>query len=78
MYETMVEEGALKSPILPAFLSDFSPDAKSPDYQGFVRSDNGPMLVASRTIQTMDRQGPARGVLIWGRSFDSPSRKRHS
>ena len=29
------------------------------------------MMVASRTIQTMDRQGPARGALIWGRSFDS-------
>jgi sensor domain CHASE-containing protein len=27
--------------------------------------------VASRAIQTIDRQGPARGVLIWGRNFDS-------
>ncbi len=71
VYESMVDEGALKSPILPGFLTDFSPDAKSPDYQGFIRSAKGPMLVASRTIQTMDRQGPARGALIWGRSFDS-------
>ena len=71
VYESMVDEGVLKSPILPGFLSDFSPDAKSPDYQGFIRSAKGPMLVASRTIQTMDRQGPARGALIWGRNFDS-------
>jgi signal transduction histidine kinase len=71
VYEAMVDEGGLKSPILPGFLTDFSPDAKSPDYQGFIRSAKGPMLVASRTIQTLDRQGPARGALIWGRSFDS-------
>jgi sensor domain CHASE-containing protein len=71
VYESMVDKGVLKSPILPGFLSDFSPDAKSPDFQGFISSENGPMLVASRTIQTVDRQGPARGVLIWGRSFDS-------
>jgi signal transduction histidine kinase len=71
VYESMVDKGVLKSPILPGFLSDFSPDAKSPDFQGFISSENGPMLVASRTIQTVDRQGPARGVLIWGRNFDA-------
>jgi sensor domain CHASE-containing protein len=71
VYEAMVDAGVLKSPILPGFLTDFSPDAGSPDYQGFIRSAKGPMLVASRAIQTMDRQGPARGVLIWGRNFDS-------
>jgi signal transduction histidine kinase len=71
VYGTMVDNGALKSPIPPGFLADFSPGAESPDHQGFIRSANGPMLVASRTIQTMDRQGPARGALIWGRKFDS-------
>jgi signal transduction histidine kinase len=71
VYEAMVDAGVLKSPILPGFLTDFSPDTKSLDYQGFIRSVKGPMLVASRTIQTMDRQGPARGALIWGRNFDA-------
>jgi len=70
VYETMVEEGALKSPILPDFLSDLSPDSGSHDFQGFIRTERGPMLVASRAIQTMDRLGPARGALIWGRRFD--------
>jgi signal transduction histidine kinase len=71
VYESMVDAGALKSPILPDFLSDLPLGASSPDFQGFIRSAKGPMLVASRTIQTVDRQGPARGALIWGRSFDS-------
>jgi signal transduction histidine kinase len=73
VYETMVDQGELISPIDRGYLSDFPSDAAPHDYQGFVRSDKGPMLVASRTIQTMDRQGPVRGALIWGRKFALPS-----
>ena len=34
VYEAMVDEGVLKSPILPGFLTDFSPDAKSSRLSG--------------------------------------------
>jgi len=71
VYESMVDKGALKSPILPGFLSDFSPDAKSPNFQGFISNEKGPMLVAPRGTLPVHGLNGARGVLIWGRSFDS-------
>ena len=73
VYETMVEEVSLHSPISSEYLTDFPVDPRPSDFQGFIRSDRGPMLVASRIIQTMDRQGPARGALIWGRKFGGQS-----
>ncbi|KJB91541.1 hypothetical protein N826_27455 [Skermanella aerolata KACC 11604] len=73
VYETMVEEKELQSPIAPQYLSDFPGEATPSDFQGFIRSDRGPIMVASRIIQTTDREGPARGALIWGRNFDGQS-----
>ena len=73
VYETIVEEEKLQSPIAEQYLSDFPQEAAPSDFQGFIRSHRGPMLVASRIIQTTDRHGPARGALIWGRNFGGQS-----
>ena len=51
VYETMVEEKELQSPIAPQYLSDFHGEATPSDFQGFIRSDRGPIMVASRIMQ---------------------------
>ena len=39
-------------------------------WEGFIRLDGVPLLVAARPILTSDKQGPAQGVLLFGRFWD--------
>ena len=46
------------------------------DVKGLVSTPSGPMLVASRPILTSSGEGPASGVLIFGRLFDAATIER--
>lgn len=46
------------------------------DAHGLLRTPQGPMLVASRPILSSSGEGPAAGVLIFGRLFDEATVKR--
>lgn len=46
------------------------------DAKGLVSTPCGPMLVASRPILTSSGEGPAAGVLIFGRLFDAATIER--
>lgn len=41
------------------------------DYTAVVRTSIGPMLLASRPVLTSERQGPARGTMVFGRLLDA-------
>ena len=68
--------GSFQDPSLPAdHLLLHHPDIQG-DVKGLVSTPSGPMLVASRPILTSSGEGPASGVLIFGRLFDAATIKR--
>lgn len=68
--------GVLQEPSLPADHPLLQHADLRGDAKGLVQTSLGPMLVASRPILTSSGEGPAAGVLIFGRVFDAAMIKR--
>ncbi len=60
---------------LPEYLSDDSPLISLPGAHGvtsgFISLKQGPLIITSQPILTSEREGPARGTLIFARYLDS-------
>jgi len=67
--------GALAGNLPPNFPLLQHPDLRG-DARGIVDTPIGPMLVASRPILTSSGEGPAAGVLIFGRLIDAATVRR--
>lgn len=68
--------GVLQEPSLPADHPLLQHADIRGDTRGLVKTPLGPMLVASRPILTSSGEGPAAGVLVFGRLFDAATIKR--
>jgi sensor domain CHASE-containing protein len=68
--------GVLQAPSLPADHPLLHHRDGRSDTRGLVATPSGPMLVASQPIVNSSGDGPAAGVLVFGRLLDAPTIKR--
>jgi len=58
------------SQITTKYFTLLHPESEEDTVEGIIQLAEGPMLVASSPILTSDGQGPARGVMVFGRFLD--------